>query len=278
MSARGKWKLVAVLIIASAILGALGWQQFTLQPAVKTTITVTPTETLTATTTIPSTPLTSAVQTASARQLINHSLFLLESKGVEPYVQLAKELRKLPELSNPTVIPNSTDPRTLDAVQHIVNSVLSASPSELNALRSMFNEGIPTKRKFCTSLQAWLWVAYDGQEYNPLKTYSLNELLTEAWLRSSISNRFNSTRWKNFDEVVDRLNFPSLISFYVARNINFEFYVGYGRSARDVFARKEANCADYATFQLYCLLNNGFKFYDLKDLSLIHISEPTRPY
>lgn len=45
MSSQGKWKLLAVLIVASALLGAVGWQQFSPQPRPSITATTTATAT-----------------------------------------------------------------------------------------------------------------------------------------------------------------------------------------------------------------------------------------
>jgi hypothetical protein len=54
-------------------------------------------------------------------KLINYYLSLLESNGTQPYVQLAKELRKLPDLTNATAVAkitylalNATNPEVKD--------------------------------------------------------------------------------------------------------------------------------------------------------------------
>jgi len=43
MPAHGRWKLLAVMIVAVVVLGVVGWQQFTAQPARPMTTTITPT-------------------------------------------------------------------------------------------------------------------------------------------------------------------------------------------------------------------------------------------
>jgi len=161
MSSQSKWKLLAVLIVASALLGVVGWQQFTPKPAPPTTIiTVTPTAT---TVTGSQTIVVPQRQTEWIRigevKPLNYYLTLLEANGTLPYVQLAKELRKLPDLTNVT------------AVAKITYLALNASNPEVKeALELMLKGGTPDPRDFSyavpnynTELQVLYWLACQNE-------------------------------------------------------------------------------------------------------------------
>lgn len=156
MSSQARWKLLAVLIVASALMGAVGWQQFAPRPAPSTIITVTPAAT---TVTESQTAVVPVRQTEwiQIRQVkpINYYLSLLESNGTQPYFQLASELRKLPDLTNAT------------AVAKITFLALNASSHEVReAFELMIKGGTPDPRDFQrvvpsynTELQVLYWLA-----------------------------------------------------------------------------------------------------------------------
>jgi len=162
MSSRGRWKLLAVLIVASALLGVVGWQQFTPKPAPPTTIMVAPTVTTVSATKTSAT----ASQTTVTRQEtewiriqeakpVSYYLSLLESNGTAPYGQLYWELRKVPDLTNAT------------AVAKIVYLALNATNPEVKeAFELMIRGGTPDPRdftypvpKYNTELQVLYWLA-----------------------------------------------------------------------------------------------------------------------
>jgi hypothetical protein len=126
--------------------------------------------------------------------------------------------------------------------------------------------GIPDKRKYCSPLEGLLWIAYDKEfdkpTNNPLEGYSLEKLIYQAWKNTGTSRSYKSDRWKNFDEVVARLNSPYLAYWYLKDNISYEFDFGTGSwaTAKELFDRKIGDCEDYATFVTYCLLNNGYDY------------------
>jgi len=156
MSSQSKWKLVAVLIVASALLGAVGWQQFAPRPMSPTTITVTPTATIV---TGSQTIVTPQRQTEWIRigevKPLNYYLSLLLSNGTSPYGQLYWELRKLPDLTNAT------------AVAKIAYLALNATNPEVKeAFELMIKGGTPDPRDFKypvpdynTELQVLYWIA-----------------------------------------------------------------------------------------------------------------------
>lgn len=161
------------------------------------------------------------------------------------------EIVKLPDLSK-------IEEKDVEAIQDIL--ILAGDPKYKPTFESMLNEGIKDKRKYCSPLEALIWEAYDNKSLDDLlKQFSLEKLIKDAWANTSESVNYESERWKNFDEVVDRLNFPEGAYWftenyfkYVLHDINIWF------AAREFFDKKEGAGIDYATFITYCLLKNGY--------------------
>jgi len=145
MSPQTRWKLLALLIVASTIIGAVGWQQFTPKPMSPTTIMVTPAATTvigSQTTVIPQ-RRAEWIRVGEVKQ-IDHYVSLLQSNGTAPYVHLALELCKLPELTNAT------------AVAKITYLALNASNPEVKeALTLMINGGTPDPRDYLYKVPSW---------------------------------------------------------------------------------------------------------------------------
>ncbi|MCJ7505487.1 hypothetical protein MUP05_03320 [Candidatus Bathyarchaeota archaeon] len=145
MSGQSRWKLLGVVIVASALLGVVGWQQFLPQPKAPTTVTITPwTTTASATqTTVGPQRQIEWIRIGEVKT-INYYLSLLESNGTQPYVQLAKELRKLPDLTNAT------------AVAKIAYLALNATNPEVKeAFELMMKGGAPDPRDFGYIVPSW---------------------------------------------------------------------------------------------------------------------------
>lgn len=171
MLGQNRWKLLGVLIVASALLGAVGWQQFAPRPTLPVTITVTPAVTkVTGSQTIVVPSSTGSIQPGQIKP-ISFYLSLLESNGTQPYVQLARELRKLPDLTNTT------------AVAKITYLALNATNQEVKeAFELMIKGGTPNPSDFKykvpdwnTELQVLYWLACQ------------NELRTEDTLSLAIA-------------------------------------------------------------------------------------------
>ena len=166
------------------------------------------------------------------------------------------ELLLLPDLSMEKYL--KIDNNDLVATEKILQ--LASDPSYKEAFLQMKDEGIPDKRKYCSPLEALTWEAYDNKNLDDLlRQSSLEKLIKDAWTNTSESGNYESERWKNFDEVVDRLNFPEGTYWftenyfrYVLHDPNIWF------TAREFFDKKEGAGIDYATFITYCLLKNGY--------------------
>jgi len=164
---------------------------------------------------------------------------------------LATELQKIPDFAY--------DNKTVEALEDILQ--LARKPSHRRGFLSMLSEGIPDERAYCTPLQALLWYAYDFEfnaENGPLVDTPL-ELVRVTWLRSFMYD-YRSDRWKSFEEVVDRLNSPDLVSIYTRNNIRYVYYSPptWYRPAQVIFQEKRGICVDFATFQSYMLKANGY--------------------
>jgi hypothetical protein len=83
---------------------------------------------------------------------IPYYLSLLESKGIEPYISLARELAKLPELTNAT------------AVAKIIDLALNATNQEIkDAFDLMVKCGTPNQKDFAHAVPSWnvqVWGLY----------------------------------------------------------------------------------------------------------------------
>ncbi|MBM3173990.1 MAG: transglutaminase domain-containing protein [Chloroflexi bacterium] len=166
--------------------------------------------------------------------------------------KLYQELLKLPDLQE-------IDNKDEEALEDI--ALLASDPKNKPAFEAMLAEGMRDERKYCTPLEALLWIAYDGEFYgsNLLSNYSLTNLINEAWKKTTISNNYASEKWENFDQVVDRLNSPLLVSLYMRDNITHSGeFRGHSQTPLGTFNRKKGQCSDMAVFAAYILNKAGY--------------------
>ena len=108
------------------------------------------------------------------------------------YPELCEELKKLPDFKG----IDAKNVEVLDDVKYLANLNYN------KIFRPMLEEGIPDKRKYCTPLEALIWILYDKEPDDPTITSLLEDpigLTKYSWRNSSISNNYKSDRWKNFD-------------------------------------------------------------------------------
>lgn len=170
------------------------------------------------------------------------------------YPELYKELLNLPEVKdNPA--------SNKDALEKI--ALLGLSKENKPVIDGLLNEGLKTKRKYCTPLQALLWLAYEKNidECKQLLNRPLNSILINAWTDTSESKNFSSERWKDFNEVTYRLNSPQIISIYLQNRFSYSYrwleFEGV-KSAKELFNLCKGACYDYALFSTYLLKKNGY--------------------
>ena len=225
MLASHRWKILSILILVVASVTSVSSYLISNRPTGSYSTNLISTATVSSASlpsaTISSISIQTAAATASPIGTIGQSLFRLESTGIELNIQFAEELRRLPDLSNAITATKNVDVKLAEAVESMTSSVLRADPSEQQAVSMMLKEGIQAKRKFCTPLQAWLWVAYDRPDYNPLRSYSLNSLLEDAWLGTTTSYSFKSDRW-TYAEAKDRVNSPEIVNWFIFHYLTFD--------------------------------------------------------
>lgn len=178
--------------------------------------------------------------------------YIVEANKIYP--ELSNELLKLPDFMQREL-------KDVEALEDIIG--LAVNPEYWQGFSKILNEGIKEKGKYCTLLQALMWIAYDEEldKENPLKDYSLEKLLGNAWVNTTTSNNYKSERWKNFEEVIDRLNAPKFIEIYMQNNFSYSYTRGEAegvKSAERIFNDKKGACYDHALFAAYCLKKNGY--------------------
>ena len=176
-----------------------------------------------------------------------------------PYRELIGELYRLPELKNPEY-----DTNFVKGIENIASVCLLFKAPREN-IQAMLDEGVKGKRKYCTPLQALLWLGKRelwDENYNPLQNYSPRLLLQKAW-------NFSTNDWKDFSVVVERLNYPTAVSVYMQRLFSYSSDMvlwkqrDYWASAKEIFSKKSGDCEDHATFAAYCLAKNGYEAYGI---------------
>jgi len=187
------------------------------------------------------------------------------------YPELYHELLKLPDLQE-------IDDKDNEAIEDI--AYLALNPKYKTAFESMLNEGIRDKRKYCTPLEALLWIAYDNEfdGYNPVSDYSLTKLINDAWTNTNTSKNFISDTWRDFDKVVDRLNSPKLVEIYMQNNYSYSYTKGEAegvKSAEQIFKDKKGACYDHAVLAFYYLKKNG---YDKAQCLFVAFDRPAQGY
>ena len=181
---------------------------------------------------------------------------LLQLSAIWP--ELAQELLKLPDLKQ-------IDNKDEEALEDI--ALLASDTKNKLAIESMLNEGIKEKRKYCAPLEALLWIAYDREfdKNNPLSNYSTAELVKDAWRNTSTSKNYTSQKWQDFNEVIGRLNTPTLVATYMNDNIHYDNEKlgrrdAYLQTPEETFNRKKGICQDKARLAFYLLLQNGYTY------------------
>jgi len=197
-----------------------------------------------------------------ARDVLNADLKRLEAARSD----VAAELRKLPDYGN-------IDIKLVEANEDIVYTGLLQTPTIKTNLDKILNEGIPNKRKYDAALQAlvWYFVDHNSDVNNPLESpgFDLRNFIQDVWRHMSISDDYQSDRWKDFDEVTDRLNSPFLVAKYMDDQLIYDapkvvFDPSRTVTAKQTFAKKVGVCHDMANFAAYCLVRNGYEAHILR--------------
>ncbi|RLG45923.1 MAG: hypothetical protein DRN90_07400 [Thermoproteota archaeon] len=174
--------------------------------------------------------------------------------------KIAEEVEKLPDYRD------DIDAKEIEALEDLIVAVNIPAYSE--TFKKMLQEGIPERRRYCTPLEAAIWIFEDEEpeDVRFLKGhYDIFTFITYAWRNTTTSDNYQSDKWDEFEEVVDRLNSPILLCIWWKDNMRYK-YDGRVSHPRDVFYKKYGECADAATFAAYVLEKNG---YDAKVMRML---------
>ena len=175
---------------------------------------------------------------------------LIDRIGKEYSPRLAEELKKVPE------VINGYNWSIVEALEDILSLKEISTPKNMKNLSGYFEVGLPEYREFCTTVRSLVWLAEKDEfskSNNPLD-YSGLKIFKKAFKKSVIGEEI----LKDFDKVTDILNSPTLVSFYIQRNILYSR----GRinilSPYQVFKYKTGHCHEQSLFAAYCLERAGY--------------------
>ncbi|MDI6763656.1 MAG: transglutaminase-like domain-containing protein [Thermodesulfobacteriota bacterium] len=194
---------------------------------------------------------------------------------------LTEELRKLPELKR------GLDEKGLLALNRIVKFYTQSSNSE--EVKQIFDRilsiGKKERRKFSAPLQALFWLAEENEiplGENLLKIHSkekyrgFNKNLGEdEEVITFVYNiwRYDTDKWKDTNEIIDRLNSPHLFDLFFRDNIAYDFdksamkrsdrkyYENWGsylQSAKVTIKKRKGTCDDAANLADEVLKKTGY--------------------
>ncbi|MBS3905548.1 MAG: hypothetical protein KGZ49_00805 [Syntrophaceae bacterium] len=195
---------------------------------------------------------------------------------------LAEELRKLPELKR------GLDEKGLVALNRIVSYYIqSPKPDETKDLFDMIlSIGKKERRKFSAPLQTLFWLAEEvdlplGENF--LKKYSkekyrVNKNLGEdedviIFVYNFWEKTYETDKWKDTNEIIDRLNSPHLFDLFFRDNIAYDMpkrnmqiadrrwhenWGSYLQSAKVTIKRRKGTCQDAANLADEILSKAGY--------------------
>jgi len=181
--------------------------------------------------------------------------FILFRQLYQKNPELTVELGRIPEFAD-----NKVSQEDLESLRNFVNGYLKYRNSAVDEnIKEMIDTvGKKKYRRFCTPIQAIFWIAEKEEiikENNPFEINVYN-LLIKSWRKSG----YKGKKWDSFNEVVDRLNDPYLLSRYMLDNFNFVYHPGeIPYSPQYFFKTQKGDCKDYAKFATFCLTRAGYK-------------------
>ncbi len=202
---------------------------------------------------------------------------------------LADELRRLPELRR------GLDERGVLALNRITTFYTQSTNWEVKqTFDRILSIGKKERRKFSAPLQALFWLAEENEiplNKNPLTLPSqeryrvLNKHLGEdeeviQFVYNVWKKTYDTDKWKDPNEIMDRLNSPHLFDLFFRDNIAYDFdkleatkndrryhenWGSYLQSAKVTIKRRQGTCQDAANMAVEILTKAG---YDVKPLQV----------
>lgn len=195
---------------------------------------------------------------------------------------LAEELRKLPELKK------GLNEKGVLALNRVVTFyVRSTNPEVKQTFDRILSIGKKERRKFSAPLQALFWVAEEQEislNENPLKIFhkekyrGFNRNIGEdeeviSFVYNIWRKTYHTDKWKDPNEVMDRLNSPHLFDLFFRDNIAYDFdksamkrgdrnyYQNWGsylQSAKLTIKKRKGTCDDAANLADEILTKAGY--------------------
>lgn len=186
--------------------------------------------------------------------------------GFEYHFNYLKQFTKREDINkiNPDFVFEMANIKELRQDYELSDLILNLYDQNKHSFDNMLNEGIKGKRRICTPLEAISWICLDEGE-SKAKTMlkqSVITLVNEAWKNTTLSNRYTSDRWIDFDEVSNRLISPKLVEKYMRDNLTYAYTKGElegVRNVENIFNSKMGACYDHSLFAAYCLKKNGYE-------------------
>ena len=169
-SATHRWKIISVLILVVVVVASVSSYLISYRPLPVPNV-VTPISVETTVSSVQRTTSTNSIATANTTLVpiqwitvgqvksVSYYLSLLESNGTQPYVQLAAELRKLPDFRNASALAKIT-----------YLALNATNPEVKEAFQLMLQGGTPDPRDFQypvpqynTELQVLYWLALQNE-------------------------------------------------------------------------------------------------------------------
>ena len=96
-------------------------------------------------------------------------------------------------------------------------------------------------------------IIYNYFENPRIFTKNHKELMLKA-----LNNKFNN-RWNDFDTVIDRLNAPELLDYYINKNFSYKKNWVNSHTPKNTFLHNWGDCDDLAVFGKYILRKAGYQ-------------------
>jgi hypothetical protein len=179
---------------------------------------------------------------------------------------LVQELGKLPELQD------GISSEEVANIEQLNKFYFQNQVAFDKIFQKMYQVGLSEHRKYCTPLQALYWLVEDGKidtlhDLIDVYVYSLENLLSVSWDFDG-----NSERWSDFNTVVDRLNTPELLDYYINHNITYKKNRTNSHTPKHTFLYHWGDCDDLAVFGKYILNKGGYKV----DIRYVHWTSDNR--
>ena len=85
---------------------------------------------------------------------------------------------------------------------------------------------------------------------------------SEKMIEENLLKLDNQPRWDDFNTVVERLNAPRLLDYYINENIKYKPTRGYNQAPIHTFSGKWGACDDLTIFGVYILRKAGYDAFD----------------